>query len=427
MLGSPSDRAAGGGREGVSAVGRGSVVEATRLGERARGKLIRLVSDDHPDPDRWIARLKSLSDLENAPVFSAAVRVLFHLDLHDADAMRLLAAVLAHREHLARSLGRDPGLRVAAMDYLSNVERHYQNPKIVEMREYEETERSARTDAVTGLANRRVFQEVLDREVRRSRRYRWPLTILMLDLDHFKQVNDAFGHLLGDLVLERAGGVLRHAVREADLACRYGGEEFSVILPETDRLGGFVVAERIRRRVEDAFRDRSVSGHEVPMTISSGLATYPEDGLHDADLIARADEALYLAKRGGRNRVCIHHREKRSALRFPVRPSTTVCVLPDRSVEAHAVDLSRSGILLEFDNPPRVADPVALRLERTGPRSFEDACEVSGRIVRLAPPAAGEQRVRAGVAFDAPLPEERVLARVLLTRAPARLQRGGAR
>jgi GGDEF domain-containing protein len=112
--------------------------------------------------------------LENAPAFSSAVRFLFHLDLPDDEAERLLDCVLEHRVRLAATLSRDPGLRVAAMDYLSNVERRYENPKIVEMQEFEETERSARTDPATGLANRRVFDDTLDREIRRSRRYRWP-------------------------------------------------------------------------------------------------------------------------------------------------------------------------------------------------------------------------------------------------------------
>jgi diguanylate cyclase (GGDEF)-like protein len=144
------------------------------------------------------------------------------------------------------------------MDFLTNVERRLLNPKIVEMETYEATERSARTDALTTLSNRRVFDEVLDREIRRSRRYRWPVTLLLLDLDRFKEVNDAWGHLLGDLVLERIGGLLRRTVREADVCCRFGGEEFAVVLPETARLGGFAVAERLRRQVEREFgRSRS--------------------------------------------------------------------------------------------------------------------------------------------------------------------------
>jgi len=402
-------------------------VEASRLGDRARSKLIRLLSDDHPEPGPWVGRLKSLSDLENAPVFANAVRFLFHLKLDDAEAEVLLDRVLAHRRALTAGLGRDPGLRVAAMDYLSNIEKRYRNPKIVEMREFEETEKSARTDTLTGLANRRVFQESLDVEIRRSRRYRWPVTVLMLDLDHFKDVNDSYGHMLGDLVLERVGGIVRHAVRDADCACRFGGEEFALVLPETAREGGYAVAERIRRRVEQAFQGRPVEARDVPMTISAGLATFPDDALHADELIARADEALYGAKRAGRNRVCVHYREKRAALRFPVKPGTLVRIDGAAELAGSAVNLSRTGLLLDATTALTVADPVALRLNRGGSAKLDAGSALSGRIVRVVSVPARPSRVRVGVAFDEPLPEDQLTAHVSLSATDSRAIRSAGR
>src|SRR5258706_80222 len=204
------------------------------------------------------------------------------------------------------------------------------------MEEFEETERSARTDALTGLANRRVFHETLEAEIRRSRRYRWPVTVLLLDLDYFKDVNDSHGHMLGDLVLERVGGIVRHAVRDADAACRCGGEEFGVVLPETAREGGYAVAERIRRRVAQAFKDRSVDGRDIPMTISAGLSSFPEDGLHAEELAARADEALALRGR------CV------GVVAYPARPAEAHVgiafdgPIPEHDLMAH-VSLSRVG------------------------------------------------------------------------------------
>jgi diguanylate cyclase (GGDEF)-like protein len=402
-------------------------VESPRLGERARSKLIHLLSEDHPDPAHWVGRLRSFREFENAPAFATAVRFLFHLEVDDAVAERLLEHVLEHRAVLASTLGRDPGLRVAAMDYLSNVEKMYDNPKIVEMQEFEDTERSARTDPLTGLANRRVFDDAVDREIRRSRRYRWPLTVLMLDLDHFKRINDSYGHLLGDLVLERVGGILRHAVREADVVCRYGGEEFAVVLPETSRVGGFAVAERIRRRVEHEFHERGLAGHELSLTVSCGLATYPEDGLHAIEILARADEALYGAKREGRNRVCVHHREKRKAFRFPVKASTVVKIQGADSADPLPINLSRTGLLFDSPSEFHVADPLAMRLERAGRSDGDDGWTVSGRVVRVQSDPGRPGRAMVGVAFDAPIPEERLMARVSLSRAPQRTGRGVAR
>ena len=402
-------------------------MEASRLGDRARSKLMNLLSDDHPDPGRWVSRLRSLSDLENTPVFANAVKFLFHLKVDDAEAELLLDRVLDHRRSLMRDLGRDPGLRVAAMDYLSNVEKRYENPKIVEMDEFEETERSARIDALTGLLNRRVFNETLDAEIRRSRRYRWPVTVLMLDLDHFKAVNDSYGHMLGDLVLERVGGIVRHAVRDADAACRFGGEELAVVLPETAREGGYAVAERIRHRVEQAFQGRPVEGHDIAMTISAGLATFPADGLHADELLARADEALYGAKHGGRNRVCVHYREKRGALRFPVRSGTGVSISGETAVGALAVNLSRTGMLLETRTGFSVADRVSLRFERRAGVGVDDELGLSGHVVRIVADPARPTHAQLGIAFDDPIPESQLSARVSLSPASARGPRGAER
>jgi diguanylate cyclase (GGDEF)-like protein len=386
-------------------------VGESRLGEKARSKLIHLLSEDHPEPEAWLARLRALRDTEGGPIFSDAVRALFHLEMDDGEAERLLRHVLDHRIALTSRLGRDAGMRVAAMDYLTNVERRLLNPKIVEMEAYEATERSARTDPLTSLANRRVFDEVLDREIRRSRRYRWPLTVLFLDLDRFKDVNDAWGHLLGDLVLERIGDILRRTVREADIACRFGGEEFAVVLPETARLGGYAVAERIRRRVEEAFSGAPVGGHAIPMTVSCGLACFPDDGLHASEIVSRADEALYGAKRAGRNRVGVRYRDKRAAMRFPVKPEIAV------EGRRRAVNLSRTGILLATDTAPAPAEELHVGLA---------GLEAAARVVRVERGQDAHAPFLVGAAFEAPLDDAAVAPRVLThaARRPARGARG---
>ena len=376
----------------------------SRLGDKARSRLIHLLSEDHPDPKAWMKHLAALRDVEGGAIFSDAVRTLFHLEMDDGEAEGLLRHVLEHRQTLTSRLGRDAGLRVAAMDYLTNVERRLLNPKIVEMEAYEATERSARTDPLTSLANRRVFDEVLDREVRRSRRYRLPLTLLLLDLDRFKDVNDAWGHLLGDLVLERIGDILRRTVREADVACRFGGEEFAVVLPETARLGGYAVAERVRGAIERTFGEEPVGGHSIALTVSCGLASYPEDGLHASEIVSRADEALYGAKRAGRNRIGVRYRDKRSAVRFPAKPSV-------------AVNLSRTGVLRVEDAPVSTGDEVRVSLS---------GFEATARVVRVERGPEGGPPFRVGAVFDSPLSDDVVLESVV-THAPGRPARGTSR
>lgn len=157
------------------------------------------------------------------------------------------------------------------------------------------------TDELTGLENRRHFNELFDRETRRAMRYDHPLSVIMLDIDHFKDVNDTWGHPTGDLVLQHLGEILRDHLRETDIIARYGGEEFIMALPETTPEIAARVAERLRERVEDE-SFHTDDGREIRITVSIGVVSRMGD-LDPRRLVASVDEALYKAKRGGRNRV----------------------------------------------------------------------------------------------------------------------------
>ncbi|MBI2536605.1 MAG: diguanylate cyclase [Gemmatimonadetes bacterium] len=160
----------------------------------------------------------------------------------------------------------------------------------------------ASMDALTGCLNRRALIERLERELDRARRYGFPVSILMIDLDWFKAVNDTLGHLVGDAVLRQLGELLRREVRSVDLVARYGGEEFVVLLPNTATDGGISFAERLRIRVEQ--HDFTSGLAPLPVTVSIGVATFPAaPGQTVDDLLAAADQALYRAKHDGRNLV----------------------------------------------------------------------------------------------------------------------------
>ena len=164
-------------------------------------------------------------------------------------------------------------------------------------------EQLASTDALTGTLNRRALAESLANELDRARRYNLYLTVLLADLDRFKQVNDLRGHLAGDGVLRQVGELLRHEARSVDIVARYGGEEFVVVMPETTVRGAAVFAERVRGKI--AARDFAPAGEEpLRLTVSIGLAGFPNEQITSADgFLALADQALYRAKREGRNLV----------------------------------------------------------------------------------------------------------------------------
>ena len=155
---------------------------------------------------------------------------------------------------------------------------------------------AAREDPVTGMRNRRGFDETFELEVERARRTGHSLSLVLGDLDHFKQVNDRLGHPRGDEVLRRAGEILTSTNRRIDLAARVGGEEFAVLLPDSDERGAHVAAERMRRAIREGFADDS-----MPLTISFGIASFPAHGDNTDDLMESADQALYTAKEIGRD------------------------------------------------------------------------------------------------------------------------------
>lgn len=168
---------------------------------------------------------------------------------------------------------------------------------------YKLTKRLSITDELTGLFNYRYLQQRLDDEIERARRYGRSLSMLMLDADDFKKYNDTHGHVAGDIALAEIGTVLHAAVREIDVVCRYGGEEFAVLLPETDAEGAFVVAEKVREAVAShSFLDAD-GNRGVRLTVSIGLATYPASAADREELLRQADDALYNAKTTGRDRV----------------------------------------------------------------------------------------------------------------------------
>lgn len=161
----------------------------------------------------------------------------------------------------------------------------------------------ALTDPLTGLGNRRYFDERGNGALALARRRARPLAVLMIDIDHFKRINDRHGHTAGDAVLCALGNVLKASLRGGDFCGRLGGEEFAVVLPEEDSAGGASAAERLRRGLEQMRASSPAVRGPIGVTVSIGVAAYPEDGDSLAALLLRADERLYRAKEGGRNRV----------------------------------------------------------------------------------------------------------------------------
>lgn len=370
--------------------------------ERTPEKLLRLLDGQSGGRETVLGRLDAVNEESGAPVHAELLRLLTHLSYSNESARQIWSGFEVHRVTLQRRLGRDAGARVALFDYLSNVDRRLNNPTIIELAAYERTEKAAITDGLTGLFNRAHFDGCLSREIKRCRRYGQCASILLIDLDDFKRVNDTHGHAAGDSVLRDMGRLLIQRVRDIDVAARYGGEEFAIILPETRRTSAYVVAERIRSEAERYFRKHASNNHGVRITLSGGIAGFPDDGESAEALMARADEALYRAKRSGKNLVRIYFREKRKASRIPVASRGTVIRLsagrPAEPAAFRAIDISERGIRLQTREPLRLGQSLRIRL----PLGVGEDLSLEGEVVRLEERANPKQRrvYDAGIRFS---------------------------
>jgi diguanylate cyclase (GGDEF)-like protein len=213
-------------------------------------------------------------------------------------AEELWAEIVDHKRDLLKALGRDVGISVASLDYLTNIRQRLSEAGIISEDTLGTIAETAIRDGLTSLVDRTSFEALLDRELRRFKRYGNSLSFIMMDIDDFKRINDEFGHARGDAVLVRLGQLLEREIREVDVPGRWGGEEFVVMLPRAESHDALEVAERVRASVEAELADDG-------LTISLGVATCPDHAQTAADLYRAADSALYAAKRDGKNRTVL--------------------------------------------------------------------------------------------------------------------------
>lgn len=226
-----------------------------------------------------------------------------------------VAGAKVHREHMASAIQNiknipadDPFLSKhleqlsESNSKLQDHSSHLEKQLLKQTRIINDLQGQLRIDTMTGLLNRGALHKDLHKEISRSHRYKYPVSIFMADIDHFKKVNDVYGHLAGDSIIKITARLIRKGVREADSVYRYGGEEFIAMLPHTDADNALIFAERIREKIANyLFVDRK-QDISIAITISAGVTELREDDAA-AEFIARADKALYMAKESGRNRV----------------------------------------------------------------------------------------------------------------------------
>lgn len=249
------------------------------------------------------------------------LRAIAHLDLRESQCVQLWDEMLLRRRELSENLGRQVALKTALMDVLASAGL-FRVPIIIEYDELKTLQLNAVTDPLTGLYNRRVFAESFEKELNRARRYNAPLGLVILDLHRFKEVNDRHGHPRGDDVLRVAAATLKKALRTSDSAFRIGGDEFALLLPQTDAEQALALSRRVETVFVEMIRPLQLS---VGVSMDHGVSTFPQDGEQGDQLIRVADERLYRLKHANHGRSAAN-----SEAREEPAPAPAAVVSPER-------------------------------------------------------------------------------------------------
>src|SRR5271157_309706 len=249
-----------------------------------------------PMEDAYLELLADTLEVMDIPARSQFLQRYFrtttHLDMRESQCLHLWEEMLTRRRELTDQLGRPISLKTVLMDVLSSAGL-IRVPIVLEYEEYKKLQVNAITDPLTGLYNRRLFAESFEKELNRARRYGLPLGIVILDLHRFKEVNDKYGHPRGDEVLRAAATTLKKALRTSDSAFRIGGDEFALLLPQTDAAQALALSRRVGTVFEESIAHLQMG---VSVSMDHGVATFPQDGDQADQLIRVADERLYRLK-----------------------------------------------------------------------------------------------------------------------------------
>jgi len=301
--------------------------------------LISILFCNKQDPTQKEEELASQLSREESGSYSALLYHLCTLELSEAEAKDACYAARQHMADLEKNLGRKIGFRVALLDYLVNIYPQMECPKFIEMKAYSELLDQTALDSLTGIYNRGYFENLILKEINRSARYGNFFSILLLDIDDFKKVNDTLGHMAGDKVLRDFASLMKDHLRAEDIAARYGGEEFVIILPQTDTEGARGFGQRLLRKSGDHRYPGDVS-----VTFSGGVATYPDHGYSRDDLVYLADRGLYASKLEGKNRISVVNDGRRDTLRYKAGGEFFLAPQNREKAAAYMRDISVTGI-----------------------------------------------------------------------------------
>ncbi|HDH06160.1 MAG TPA: diguanylate cyclase [Nitrospirae bacterium] len=331
-----------------------------------QSEVIKLLLRDSRDREKFSRKVERLEDRFGNEIYPSLLFITAHLEFKKRTAKKHWREILGHWGKMCGYVKREVDLRVALLDYFIDINKRIKNPKIVEIKIFQKTQQETYIDELTQLYNYRYFMKVLDYEIARASRYHAPLSLVIFDVDDFKHYNDTNGHFTGNKSLKKLAQIIKKSVRNVDVVTRYGGEEFAMLLPETNKEGGLVISERIREKVE---KSTFIKGEKQPLrrlTISGGLATLNVDAKTGSELIKKADQALYRAKARGKNQIALYVDERRELERVDTYLIGRLTVASNTGDIFVVQNISEGGFLFEFHKPLPVGTILHLLMNLPG-------------------------------------------------------------
>ncbi|MGB5882142.1 MAG: diguanylate cyclase [Thermoanaerobaculia bacterium] len=339
------------------------MMDQKRVGDPELAKaVVELLEGGVLEKAGWERRLHELEGRHGDEVYSNLFFILANLDFSPGEAASHWRGLLETWNEVNQAVGQPIDIRVAILHYFLEIDRKLKNPTIVEMRILREVRESAILDGLTHVYNYRYFRDRIDHEVKREERSALSVSLLMVDVDHFKAFNDCNGHLHGNVALQELAALMKSVVRDIDVVTRYGGEEFAVILCETRKGGALLVAEKIRRLVEETPFPGEETQPGGTLTVSVGVATSPIDATDSQNLIAKADSALFKSKNEGKNRVTPYSEDRREFVRFDSHLIGEVRVMEPEGKPIATGNISQRGLLFTSETPCQVGGVVEILL-----------------------------------------------------------------
>ncbi|EMY60871.1 diguanylate cyclase [Leptospira terpstrae] len=360
-----------------------------RPGQRIEDTITAILEEDPNQEELLLQKIKEgqIHHLEDGQIFSAILKVLTSVEICEQDSESIWNEIIKNKNQLSQCMNREVGFRVAMFDYFTNINQKIKNPKVIDMKLFADTEKLILVDELTRLYNRRHFETALVREFKQSTRYNQNLSLLIIDIDDFKKINDTYGHTTGDEVLTKVAKQITSFLRMEDTACRIGGEEFAVIFPQTNEEQAMIASEKLL----EACRTIQLSGKSV--TFSGGIVSYPEKVKSCEDMYDLADRALYTAKYSGKNQIVAYSNEKRSSLRFDANLEL-LFILPDKTLKTISKNISVTGIAFDTEDDITLNESFDVKL-----RESDSHQEINAKIKVVRKEEVGFHKYHMGAEF----------------------------